>query len=145
MDYIRDAVEYLENYDNLKRSLENLKLDIMELNLDLKSGAMKGIKYSDMPKGDSANLPDDVIVNKMYKLKVKKNEYALTRKMLEKMDEVIDKLPELDRNILRSWYIDGLRGDTILTHTGCSERNFYRCKSKALKVFAIQLHGIKAV
>jgi len=145
MNYISDAIDYLRNYENLKRALDNLEIDIKELKAELNTGQVKAIEYSDMPKGDSSQLPDDKTVNKIYMLQVKRKEYALTKKSLEKMDKVLSGLSKEDERILRAWYIDGLRGDTAYKHTYCSERNFYRCKSNALKNFAVQLHGINAI
>lgn len=145
MDYIRDTIDYLKNYSNLQQSLENLELDIKELRAEINAGQVGAIEYSDMPKGDSSQLPDDKIVNKIYVLQVKRKEYALTKKTLEKMDKVLSGLPKEDERILRAWYIDGLRGETVYKHTFCSERNFYRCKNQALRTFAVQLHGINAI
>lgn len=145
MDYIRDAIEFLKNYDNLKVALDNLEDDIKELKADLAVGQLGAMEYSDMPKGDSSQLPDDKIVNKIYALKVKRQEYLITKKTLGKMDKVLSQLPKEDERILRAWYIEGLRGESVLKETHCSERNFYRCKSQALRTFAIQIHGINAV
>lgn len=145
MDYIRDAIEFLKNYDNLKTSLDNLKNDIQELKAELAVGQIGAMEYSDMPKGDSSQLPDDKLVNKMYALNVKQKEYSITKKTIEKMDKVLSKLPKEDEKILRAWYIEGLRGETVYKHTFCSERNFYRCKNQALRTFAVQLHGINAI
>lgn len=145
MNYIGDAIEYLKNYENLKKAIDNLENDIKELKAELNAGQVKGIEYSDMPKGDSPGLPDDNIINKMYMLQIKRKEYAITKKTIEKMDKVLSGLSKEDERILRAWYIDGLRGDTVYKHTLCSERNFYRCKSNALKNFAVQLHGIRAI
>lgn len=145
MNYIDDAVEYLKNYENLQRALENLEMDIRELKAEINAGQLNAVQYSDMPKGNGPLLQDDKLINKMYKLQVKKKEYIITKKTIEKMDKAIANLPEVDQKILRAWYIDGLRDETAYKHTGCSERNFYRCKNQALKTFSIQLHGISAI
>lgn len=145
MDYIRETIEYLKNYDSLRQSLVNLEMDIKELKSNLDVGKIGAINYSDMPKGSSSQLPDDNIVNNIYKLKVKRQEYAITKKTLEKMDKVLSGLDPYYEKILRSYYIDGLREETLYKHTNCSERNFYRCKNTALRVFAVQLHGINAI
>ncbi|MBU3098368.1 MULTISPECIES: hypothetical protein [Clostridium] len=145
MDYIREAIEFLTNYDNLKTSLINLELDIREIKADLNAGQIKAIEYSDMPSGDSAQLPDDKLINKMYMFQVKKKEYFLTKKTIKKMDQVLARLPSDDERILRAYYILGLREGTLFKHTFCSERTFYRMKTQAIRTFAIQLHGIDAI
>jgi len=145
LDYIREAVDFLINYNNLKTSLINLEMDIREINAELNAGQMKAIEYSDMPKGDSSQLPDDKLINKMYMFQVKKKEYFLTKKIIKKMDEVMARLPSNDERILRAYYILGYREETLFKHTFCSERTFYRAKTQAIRTFAIQLHGINAI
>jgi hypothetical protein len=145
MNYIGEAIDYLKNYENMQRALENLEMDIKELKANINAGQIGAIEYSDMPKGGGNSLPGDEIINNLYVLQVKRRQYSLTKRAIEKMDLVLSKLPPEDEKILRYWYIDGLRGDTVYEHTNCSERNFYRCKNQALKTFAIQLHGLPAV
>jgi len=145
MDYIRETIEYLKNYDSLKQSLINLEMDIKELKSNLDVGKIGAINYSDMPKGSNAQLPGDDVINNIYRLKVKREEYAITKKTLEKMDKTLAALDPYYAKILRAYYIDGLREESLYKHTNCSERNFYRSKNTALRVFAVQLHGINAI
>ena len=145
MDYIKEAIDYLINYDNLGKALTNLEMDIREIKCDLESGQIGAIEYSDMPKGDSSELPDDKLINKLYRLKVKKMEYCLTKKTLDKMNKALSGLSREDEKILRSWYVEGYRGETVLKHNNCSESTFYRNKNRAIRTFAIQLHGIAAL
>jgi len=145
LDYIREAVEFLTNYDNLKTSLINLDMSIKEITEELNVGQLKGIAYSDMPTGDNSQLPDDKLVNKIYMLQVKKQEYALTKLTIKRMNKILSRLPSNVERILRGYYILGYREETLYKYTCCSERTFYRIKNQAIRTFAVQLHGISAI
>lgn len=144
MDYKREAEERLINYENLKVSLENLEDRIKELKADL--SCVKGISYSDMPKGSRKDLPDDAVINKMYELQVARNNYSQTKRELSKIDNLLNNLPDYERKIIKAYYIDGLRGESLLKETRCgNERQFYRDKKGAIKTLAIQMFGIKVI
>ena len=145
MDYIREAIEFLTNYDNFTTAIINLEMEIAEIKEELKVGQMKAIEYTDMPTGSSSQLPGDKLVNKMYSLQVKESEYALTKKTPKKMNKILSRLPKDDEKVLRSYYILGYREETLFKYIACSERNFYRIKNQAIRTFAIQLHGINVL
>lgn len=151
MDYIREAVEYLKSYKDMKISLKNLKDEIRELGLEIPGDT--AISFSDMPGGSGPHLPDDKIINKMCRLEQAKEEYIATKKKLEKMDKIIAKLSyggnKCYEKVLRMWYIDN--GDKkpdaeeIAKELNYTERHVYRIKGIALRKFAIQLHGVKVI
>lgn len=144
MDYVREAVEYLRNYNNLDIARQNLKDEIMELKSELKS--VEGITYSDMPTGSSPNLPDDKIINKMFRLYKAKEEYKSTMIALKRMDKAFEKFKETDPSfakILKAYFIECLVEEEIMKQFSYSERHLRRLKQRALKCFAIQLFGIK--
>lgn len=152
MDYIREAVEYLKSYRDMKISLDNLKDEIRELKLEIPGDT--AISFSDMPGGSGPNLPDDSIINKMCRLEKAKGEYFATKKKLEKMDGIIGGLSSKGdkcyEKILRLWYIDNNdKGkpdvEKIAKELNYTERHVYRIKGIALRKFAIQLHGVKVI
>lgn len=144
MDYVREAVEYLKNYNNLDVARQNLKDEILELKSELKS--VKGMVYSDMPTGSSPDLPDDKIINKMFRLYRAKEEYRSTLITLKRMDKVFEKFQKTDPSfakILRAYFIECLVEEEIMKRFNYSERHLRRLKQIALRYFAIQLFGIK--
>jgi DNA-directed RNA polymerase specialized sigma subunit len=144
MDYKREAEERLNNYDNLKISLDNLGIRIRELKSELES--IKAMSYSDMPKGGGKGQPDDAVVNKMFELQVARNNYSETRKEVNKIETIISRLPEYEQKLIKAYYLEGLRGDSLLKETNCAnDRQLYRDKAKAIKTLAIQLFGIKVI
>lgn len=143
MDYIKDAIDYLINFDNLKNALENLKCKIVEAQLELKT--VKELKYSDMPKGGGSAEPDDKVINLMYTIEKSKVEYKITKKKVDNIQRVIDNLPSKDKKLINVYYIQGIRGESLLKELCCSESEMYRDKRKAIRVLAINIHGIKAI
>lgn len=143
MNYIREAELYLKDYEHLKKSLSNLKMDIIELNSKLKS--VKEINISDMPHGSATINPDDAIVNQLFILKCKKEMYSETLKKVNKIERVLKELPAEDANILRLWYLEGFRCEQLMKDMNCSESTIFRIKSKAIRTLAIQLFGIKVI
>lgn len=146
MDYIREAVEYLRNYDNCVIALSKLKDEIYSLKVDLKS--TKEISYSDMPHGSGAGEPDDVIVNKMFRLQQAESEYKETYKMVKRMDKVLENFKntnELYYKILKGYFLDHYTEEQLQKDFNYTDRHIRRLKQNGLKVFAIQLFGIKAM
>ncbi len=143
MDYIRDTIDYLINFDSLKNSLDNLKCKIIELQAELKS--VKEINYSGMPSGGGNQEPDDKIINIMYCIEKSKEEFKITKKKIENIEKVLDKLPKRDKKVIEAYYIEGLRDESLLKELHCSERQMYIEKKKALRVLAINLYGIKVI
>ncbi|MBU3171368.1 DUF1492 domain-containing protein [Clostridium estertheticum] len=143
MNYIEEAEEYLTNYDNLKISLENLRMDVIELDETFKS--IKAINYSGMPHGAGAGEPSDAILNKMFQRDQKKVMYDETLNVITRMEKIFDNLQEADMKILRLWYIDGYRCEQLIKDLNCSESTIFRNKRKAIRVLAIQLFGLKGI
>lgn len=146
MDYVREAVEYLKNYDNLDIARQNLKDEIMELQEDLKS--VKEIGYSDMPTGSGAEFPDDNIINKMFRLNKAEKEYKSTLVTIKRINKVFEKFNKTNptfAKILKAYFIDCLVEEEILKQFSYSERHLRRLKQQALRCFAIQIFGIKTL
>ncbi|MBU3185644.1 DUF1492 domain-containing protein [Clostridium estertheticum] len=143
MNYIEEAEEYLTNYDNLKISLENLRMDVIELDETFKS--IKAINYSGMPHGSGAGEPSDAILNKMFQRDQKKVMYDETLNVITRMEKIFANLQEADMKILRLWYIDGYRCEQLIKDLNCSESTIFRNKRKAIRVLAIQLFGLKGI
>lgn len=148
MDYVKEAEGYLRSYTDLTEAVENLEneLDFLEEEL---TGA-KAIDYSGMPGGGGASLPDDRLVNLLYKKQIKEKSLELTKKKIDHIDLVLSQLSigegnEQDEKVLRKFFIDNLRGQALEKEFTVSERHVYRMKGKAIRRFAIQIFGIKGL
>lgn len=147
MNYIKEAIDYLRNYENLSRSTANLKDEIISLKLELKS--VKEISYSDMPHGGAdPAMSDDAIVNKMFRLKKAEDDYKETSRTLKRMDKTMERFKESNElyyKVLNGYFIDQLTEEQLMKDFNYSDRHLRRIKQNALRTFAIQLFGINAM
>lgn len=146
MDYKKDAEDQLRYYKYLKGAVDNLKTEISNINTELT--CIKNIDYSGMPHGSGSALPDDNIVNKLYRKQRAIEELKITLRAIKRIEVILDKIQELNESegkILKVFYIEGLRGEALEDAMGCSERNCYRIKYEAIKKLAIELYGIKVL
>ncbi|MFL0198707.1 hypothetical protein ACJDU8_24595 [Clostridium sp. WILCCON 0269] len=106
MDYIRETVEYLKNYNNLDIARQNLKDEILELEEALKSVGQ--INYSHIPLGSQIKLPGDNTINKMFRLSKAKEEYRSTLITIKRMDKVFKIFDETNpkfSTILKAYFL----------------------------------------
>lgn len=146
MDYKREAIEYLRQYDNLQTSLDNLKDEIRELSIDIKT--LKAVSYSDMPSGRGAVEPDDALVNKMIRLSRAKNEYKRTQRTLDRIIVTMDRFEKDNSNyakILKKYYMECLTEEQIAEDINMSQRHLRRLKNKAIKTFALSIFGVNVI
>lgn len=141
MDIIKDAEMYLEGYWDLKDSVKNIKAEIRLLEEDISS--VKSLDYSGMPQGSGASLPDDKLINLIYKKQSKESMLRRTEEKIAFIENILSKLAkDEDGKVLKAYYIDCLRGEELEKEMCTCERNIYRIKKKAIRRFAIQLFGI---
>lgn len=147
MDYKREVIEYLKNYSKLIDSIENLKDEIAELRIDIKS--LSGIGYSDMPSGNGGvGEPDDRIINKMVRLEKAQEEYKTTTKTVKRIERAFARFEKENKSyykILKGCFIDQYTEEQLMKDFHYSDRNLRRLKQKALKAFAIEIYGIKVI
>ena len=148
MNYIREAVEELEEYNRLKCSLANLAEEIRDIRSTMPD--VKAVVIDDMPHGSVPSSPDDAIVNKLYVIQKKQKEYVHTKRRVERIDKILENISrekgcEKYGKLLRLWYIEKWDKEDIATELICTERNIYYLKGKAIRKFAIELNGIDVI
>jgi hypothetical protein len=100
MNYIKEAEEYLRSYSDLKDSIVNIKKELEFLELEI-TGA-KAIDYSGMPGGGGAALPDDRLVNLLYKKQVKEAALESTTNTLSYINYIFERLSEKEAKVLKA-------------------------------------------
>lgn len=143
MDYVREAVEYLKNYDNLLVARKHLNENILMLKENLES--VKGISYSDMPRGNSKGTPDDELVNKIFELNESIKLFEENEQAIRSTEEALKDLQGDFKKIIWSWYVEEKTETQMLNELNISRATFYRLKSQAIRTFAIQLFGVRAI
>lgn len=143
MDYIREAAEYLKNYDNLLVARRRLTEKITMLKENLSS--IKAISYSDMPKGNSKGVSDDGLVNKIFELNESIKLFEENEQAIKATERSLEDLQEDFKKIIWSWYVEEKTETQMLNELNVSRATFYRLKSQAIRIFAIQLFGVRAI
>lgn len=158
MDYIKEAIEYLRHYNDLKISLESLKYEVMQIDAEVKS--IKAIDYSGQPHGSGGKSPDDLLVNRVYRKQKAIQEIKLTKIKLAKLNEALNGLSDgednyLQEELVRWFYIDHKKLSQIkkkleqknVEHNfkdkELSDRQIYKIRDKGIKRMAIRFFGIK--
>lgn len=148
MDYIEESENILLGYNDIVDSIDNLKREISEVNAEIT--CLKNFNYSDMPKGGNGALPDDYLVNKLFRKQRATEELKITIHKLKRINDILSNLSKGEDNedhekILRAFYIKNLKGEILGKAMSCSERHAYRLKNIAIKRFTVQYFGIKGL
>ena len=148
MNYIREAIEELDEYNRLRCSLANLVEEIRDIRSTMPD--VKTVVIDDMPHGNCPSSPDDAIVNKLYIIQKKQKEYTHTKRRIERIDRILESISkekgcEKYGKLLKLWYIEKWDKADIATEIGYTERHLYRVKSSAIRKFAIELNGIDVI
>jgi RNA polymerase sigma factor (sigma-70 family) len=143
MNYIREAIDYLRNYQDLKIAAENLEDKINELNGSLEG--YKEINNSGMPGGGGSSAPDDAICNLIFQRDKSIENLDDTNKAIVKIENALSKLSEEEKKILIKSYSQEMTDTQISDELNISRRTFYRYRSEAIRKLAVQLFGIQVI
>lgn len=141
MDYIRESIEWLKNYNRLKSSIETMGNELEDLNVELEQMGYKPIDFSGMPHGNY-KIPDDEICNRIVLRDKKADALKRTKAKLEKLDLILSKLDHEEREILKAKFIDGLSYEEMASKLNLSYASITRKKSEGLRKLSLQLWGI---
>lgn len=141
MDYIKESVEWLKNYNRLKSSIETMALELKDLNMELNQMGYKPIDYSGMPHGNY-KIPDDEVCNRIVERDKKAKAIQETKDKIEKLDLILSKLDAEEREILKAKFIDGLSYEEMSNQLHLSFATITRKKNEGLRNLALQLWGI---
>jgi hypothetical protein len=152
LNYIKEAENVLWYYNDLYRSIENMNREIAKIvsrqgpsDLNAMQLDATGIHGS----GDA----DDNTYNLLYKLKTFSEEREKTIAELGKIDQLLNDISQESGckyygAVLRKWYIEKVPKEEIAKSIGysvTSRTSIYDLKSRAIKKFAVNYHGIEAV
>lgn len=145
MDYIQEAENVLNTYQDLVNSLDSLKDEIRTIEYELQS--IKSMDYESV-SGGSMNS-DDRITNLIFKKQVKISAYKLTKAKINNIDSALEYLrydgkeESQDAELLKLFYIDKYQMEYICDKLSLCDRSIRRKRHIALRRFSIQLFGIK--
>lgn len=146
MDYLKEAENELNDYNDLINALDCLKDEIKIIEYELKS--VKTLNYESVPARGNIN-GDYRIANLIFKKQVKTDAYKLTLAKVRHIDKALKSLEQngehncIDAILLKNLYLSKYRSQQICEKLSISERTFHRRKYLALRRFARLLFGLK--
>ncbi len=129
------AKDYLKQYQNIKREIEDIDRRMAQIRL--KYAAPSAINYSDMPKAHNSEHDLSDYVSKMDEL----TDYMISKYTRLRGIEVdiykrVDRMEnQQERELLRYRYIDGMSWTKIADALLTTERNAYFIHGRALRHF----------
>lgn len=143
MDYIRETVNVIRNYDNIEKSIENLQYKLEDNKYKLQG--YKETVISDMPKGSGASEPDDGLCNLLYEQKVLEDNLRSTKKQYANINKLLNGLADDEKKLIVKAYCSEQTDTDIANDLNISRQALYTKKRKLIKKLAIQLWGINAL
>lgn len=135
MDWKKESINQLRDYEARKDSLENLRQRCQNLDQELKS-------LRRTPQGDKAE--EERILSVMTERKQLMHNYWITRKTVELTQRGLDALDGEERAVLEGFYVHrGERYADDLMEQLCVERTkLYNLKDQALRKFTVTMYGM---
>ncbi len=142
MDYIREAIEQLEHYNELVLSLANMR-DQLEA-LKLERYGIKAQIITREPKGSGKSEPDDKWVNNIFNRNILVRNIEATSKKINCIDKALSVLNNDERLVLKRMFITGNHNaiEDICRELSLSQSQIYRIKGQAIRRFARAMYGV---
>ncbi len=144
MDYVREAIESLKEYNTLIVAEKNLTEQITAFLLERDN--IKATVMSFAP-GKSSNEPDDKLANNIFQRRVLSKNLRLTKKRMECMDRAFATLTDEEGQVLNRMFVTGGKNsvEDLKDQLGYERSQIYNIKNEAIKKFAKALYGIGVV
>jgi hypothetical protein len=142
MDYVREAIEALKDYNNLITAEKNLVDQINGLMMERDN--IKATRIKDVVVNGGNSQPDDAIANNIFKRKVLNLNLHATRKKIECMDRAFARLDDIEGKVLnRLFIIGGKNGiDDLCKELGYERSQVYNIRNDAIRRLSKALFGV---
>ena len=143
--YYKSVEKLLYNYNMLKINIEILSHQLEELK---KEEGMKGIDYDDVKISKTNKFhsqTEEMAINNigLEELINKKKEELQSK--LDMLDRLTEGLNDIERDIIRMYYIEGKQWWQIAYEAKYSERHCRRIRSEAICKLAVGLYGEEVI
>lgn len=142
MDFKREAVENLKNYEARKEGVRRAERQIAILKEE--SVALRSATTDKTPVSGSTNLREDRMINNVALRQELERGKKTTEKWVKLMDEALAALDDEDRRVLELMYIRKTKGsvDRLCEELYCEPRTVYRKRDAAVRKFAMLFYGV---
>ena len=143
--YYKSVKKLLYNYNMLKINIEILNHKLEELK---EEEGMKGVAYDDVKISETnkfhSQTEETAINNIGLEELINKKKEKLQSK-LDMLDKLTEGLNEVEREIIRMYYIEGKQWWQIAYEVKYSERHCRRIRSEAICKLAVGLYGEEVI
>jgi ArpU family phage transcriptional regulator len=142
MDYIREAIEQLKEYNLLVSSLTTMQEQVEALKYEKDN--IKAQVITDEPRGGGKSEPDDKMVNNIFNRKLLINNIIATNKKIKCIDKSLAALDQTEQKVLKRMFVIGSHNAIydLSTELSFSKSQIYNIKDRAIRRFARAMYGI---
>jgi len=141
MNWKEEAIERLESYRAMRRSLKTIPTEMRRLECQAK--LLGSVQLDVMPRGVRARNREDRILSNAIRYRELELSLEQARLWVEAMDESLAVLEEDHRLILELLYIEK-KADALqilARRLGLEKTSIYRHRDRALRHFVLSLYG----
>ena len=141
MDYIKEAIEQLRDYNILVASVSTMQEQLEALKLEKYN--IKAQVITREPKGGNSD-PDDKIANNIFRRKVIINSIVATNKKINCIDKSLAILEMNEQKVLKRMFVIGSHNaiDDLCNELSFSKSQIYKIKDQAIRRFARAMFGV---
>lgn len=144
-DYYKETEYLLYNYKMFEISIKNMQNEIE--NLKKEDGA-SAINYSGIqtsPTNKFSSSTENTALSISERIDYLEHSIKRMKNRLESINEALEGLTEIERDIITKRYIEGSQWYVIAYHVKYTERWCKQLRSKAIKKLIIGIFGDKAI
>ena len=140
MDWKREALGKLKNYEAMRSCLQAIPLELQRLELDAQK-----IRSADPGRVavKGGILRDDALLNNIVHRQELQNQLSQAQCWVRSVEQALSALPEEQRQVLRQLYIVPRKGalEQLCGELGVEQSTVYRRRDQALRQFTTALYG----
>lgn len=143
MDWKREAVEKLKQYEAHKRALESIPAALRRL--EEQSTAIRSAETDATPVQGGGSTREDALLSNIVHREELEHRLSDAKAWVQIVDGGLAVLDEEERLVLELFYIHRAKGnvDRLCEKLRCEKATAYRHRDKALHHFTVALYGIE--
>lgn len=145
-DCFRFTEKLLYGYKDIEEFIENTEEKLKEMKLEENTTTVGAITYDSIQVSPTFNIARTTEKKALYKVEEEielKIELYRNKKLKKEIDQVINNLSYIHKEIIRYRYIEGLQWNEIIDIMNYEERQLRNKKKEAIRSIAIKLFGVK--
>ncbi len=141
MDWKREAMDKLEQYDARQRALDSIPEEIRRL--EIENASIRSGVRSAVPVHGAGSSREDAMLTNIVRREELARQLESTKSWVTLVDRGLGALDDEDRLVLDRFYIHRTRGhvERLIGELGVEAKMVYKRKDRALRRFTMALYG----